>query len=511
MSGNCRECGNRAELNEDNLCQNCQLRANQQKILEWINDDFSLSIDHTKNLINPSDYDENGDILSFGVTNIENFEMIFQAIKNYMANHSQQFRLGDDTMNESPHLNDGDQPQWWSRPMLTADYQRIPGTNLITSILQGSNGRSRTRKIFHESGNSLHPSSFTEEQYEELKNLIPNSCKIRGCYMTYADPYEWGAMTVNTYTAINGICLYHQAMGETYNGGEETNNNNPSNQDNGGYNEEEVIEYNIKLIELRSKLEEEKEEIIFQGQEKLALLMSLEKENEVGVRENLDIINDENQPTLNLREKFEDPARHADNQQREIQNETQINSYKNWLARKKEAVKKLEVIINQINQQKPTNETPEPTQQSPKSEGEKKENPVAENNKKSNENIEELSHLSLTEAKSKAKEEINNLLERYGVKSSELDTKIWEGTESWEKYLKSLSDNEKVEKFVKKIKAFIIQQNNKNKQRLSKLSLEEVKQECKSQIKELLQKYSGVNPKSLDKKLWNNEENWEKY
>jgi len=34
MSGNCRECGNRAELNEDNLCQNCQLRANQQKILE---------------------------------------------------------------------------------------------------------------------------------------------------------------------------------------------------------------------------------------------------------------------------------------------------------------------------------------------------------------------------------------------------------------------------------------------------------------------------------------------
>jgi len=67
--------------------------------------------------------------------------------------------------------------------------------------------------------------------------------------------------------------------------------------------------------------------------------------------------------------------------------------------------------------------------------------------------------------------------------------------------LESLSDNEKVEKFVKKIKAFIIQKNNKNKQRLSKLSLEEVKQECKNQIKELLQKYSDINPEILDKKL----------
>ena len=67
--------------------------------------------------------------------------------------------------------------------------------------------------------------------------------------------------------------------------------------------------------------------------------------------------------------------------------------------------------------------------------------------------------------------------------------------------MESLSYNEKVEKFVKKIKVSIIQQNNKNKQRLSKLSLTEVKQECKNQMKELLQKYSGVNPKSLDKKL----------
>ena len=144
-------------------------------------------------------------------------------------------------------------------------------------------------------------------------------------------------MTVNSYTAINGICLYHQAMGETYNGGEETNNNNPSNQGNDGYNEEEVINYNVSLIGAREKLEEEKEEIIFQGQEKLALLMSLEKENEVGVRENLDIINNENQPTLNLREKVEDPTRHADNQQIENQNETQINNYKSWLVRKEEA------------------------------------------------------------------------------------------------------------------------------------------------------------------------------
>lgn len=51
------------------------------------------------------------------------------------------------------------------------------------------------------------------------------------------------------------------------------------------------------------------------------------------------------------------------------------------------------------------------------------------------------------------------------------------------------------------MKAAIIQQNNKNKQRLNKLSLTEVKQECKNQIKELLQKYSDLNPELLDKKL----------
>ena len=286
---------------------------------------------------------------------------------------------------------------------------------------------------------------------------------------------------------------------------------NQNNANNDQTSIDEIVNYNIMLIQLRSELVDKNDEIIYQGTEKLAILMSLQKDGETGVEENLVIINDENQPTLNLQEKFEDPASHADNQQREIQNEIQINNYKNWLARKEEAVKKLEAIINQVNQEKPTNETPGPTQKSPDFEKDKNENPIVENNKNSNENIEELSHLSLTEAKNKAKEEINNLLERYGVKPSELDTKIWEETKSWEKYLESLSDNEKIEKFVKKIKVFIIQQNNKNKQKLSKLSLEEMKQECKNQINELLQKYSDVNPESLDKKLWGNEESWEKY
>jgi len=187
-----------------------------------------------------------------------------------------------------------------------------------------------------------------------LKQLIPGACRVRGCCNEYPDPTSHDIQ----YSMAGDVCQFHSIYtdhrppffpGKTYNrtpGPDELreNQNNqsqndnlnneqytpPPQQDNNNlYNEEEVINYNVSLIGVREKLEEEKEEIIFQGQEKLALLMSLEKENEVGVRENLDIINDENQPTLNLREKFEDPVRHADNQQIEIQNETQINNYKN--------------------------------------------------------------------------------------------------------------------------------------------------------------------------------------
>ncbi|CAG8851811.1 10410_t:CDS:1, partial [Racocetra persica] len=83
---------------------------------------------------------------------------------------------------------------------------------------------------------------------------------------------------------------------------------------------------------------------------------------------------------------------------------------------------KLEAIINQTNQPKPTGETPQPERPKPNSPVDKPENPIVENNRESQENIEELSHLPLAEAKIKAKKEIETLFDRYGVQASQLDT-----------------------------------------------------------------------------------------
>ncbi|CAG8717140.1 10515_t:CDS:2, partial [Ambispora leptoticha] len=200
-------------------------RNEQEQLVARIEVNNHLSVDRTGNLINAVEYDENGNILCIGKNNIENWEQIFQTIRNYMANRPHQFRLGDNTQDESPHLNNG--------------------TNLITSLLTGSNGRTRTRKIFHQSGNSLHPAAFTEEQFEELKNLIPNSCKIRGCYTLFADPYPYGAMQPDTYTVTNNVCLYHRAMGETYNGDGHNNNPPPTTQ---------TIQFTIGTVEKNGDL-----------------------------------------------------------------------------------------------------------------------------------------------------------------------------------------------------------------------------------------------------------------
>jgi len=42
-----------------------------------------------------------------------------------------------------------------------------------------------------ESNNFIHPNNFTEEQYEELKKLLPNNvCKVRGCYNHHVNPHN---------------------------------------------------------------------------------------------------------------------------------------------------------------------------------------------------------------------------------------------------------------------------------------------------------------------------------
>ncbi|CAG8803172.1 25263_t:CDS:2, partial [Racocetra persica] len=119
------------------------------------------------------------------------------------------------------------------------------------------------------------------------------------------------------------------------------------------------------------------------------------------------------------------------------------------------ALAKLETIINQTNQPESTGETPQPEQPKPNPPVEKPKNPIVENNKESQENIDELSHLPLDEAKVKAKKEIETLFDRYG-------------------------------------------QNNKNNQRVANLPLDEAKQATQNEIQELLQKHQ-IELSRLDK------------
>ncbi|CAG8559489.1 9408_t:CDS:2 [Cetraspora pellucida] len=118
--------------------------------------------------------------------------------------------------------------------------------------------------------------------------------------------------------------------------------------------------------------------------------------------------------------------------------------------------------------------TPQPERRRPNSPVDKPENPIVENNKGSQENIEELSHLPLDEAKIKAKKEIETLFDRYGVQAYQLDTRL--------------------------IKIAIIQQNNKNNQRVANLPLDEAKQATQNEIQELLQKHQ-IELSRLDKSL----------
>src|ERR1044072_6001754 len=59
----------------------------------------------------------------------------------------------------------------------------------------------------------LHPNAFSKEQYEELKNLLPNdrACKVSGCYNNYC---RFGGDEAVDTKVTNGLCGYHQAQQE---------------------------------------------------------------------------------------------------------------------------------------------------------------------------------------------------------------------------------------------------------------------------------------------------------
>src|SRR4051794_1398688 len=51
----------------------------------------------------------------------------------------------------------------------------------------------------------IHPDALTGSQYEELKQLIPDACKIKGCNNNYSDPYAYDIR----FSTIRDVCNYH--------------------------------------------------------------------------------------------------------------------------------------------------------------------------------------------------------------------------------------------------------------------------------------------------------------
>jgi hypothetical protein len=228
-------------------------------------------------------------------------------------------------------------------------------------------------------------------------------------------------------------------------------------------------------------------------------------------KEQLKIINDNSKvhDLLDLKEKIKG---NAQNEATEKANQAKIEEFSKLIERKKAAILELEKIINQTSPSEPT----KPTEPSPNSnnntpsQSEETTNPVANNNENSSQNIQEIANSTLDESKQKWKTEIKELFARYGVKSSELASSLWENQTSWEQYLVSLSTSQSVSEFAKKMKVAIMKKSGENQQKLlsDEVSLETVHEQAKQQIQEIIQQYSGILEK-LDKSVWNREKDWQ--
>ncbi|RIA78669.1 hypothetical protein C1645_842691, partial [Glomus cerebriforme] len=125
-----------------------------------------------------------------------------------------------------------------------------------------------------------------------------------------------------------------------------------------------------------------------------------------------------------------------------------------------------------------TPQSPESPPTPPNPEQNKPTNPIVENNQKSEENIKDISQTaSLEEAKQKARQEINDLLDRYGqkaiteikellkkhpfIKSKDLSIK----GQKWEEKLNSLTSQQQILNLARQLRENIIQLDNQQKQK----------------------------------------------
>src|SRR5581483_4609127 len=180
-----------------------------------IEDGFSISISNYREIINPA----TAEIIPAGSDYIENFEEIFQAIKEYIRKHSIDFSLGEFVYDKihSDDLEGKRKRVWWS-PFI------LPSTCRVASELSGiykpDENRigkkvfaAKCRKIQHTSGNFIHPAALKREQYEELKKLLPDAttCKVEDCYNDFGFGHGYdGPPGVSGHEVSSGVCAFHR-------------------------------------------------------------------------------------------------------------------------------------------------------------------------------------------------------------------------------------------------------------------------------------------------------------
>jgi hypothetical protein len=263
---------------------------NKNQIIQFIkneaNNDTFLNIDNDGKIVALDEYSMPAFEFKKGQDiNEDEFHEIVEALKQYIRNNPQQFRL-DELVHENANWVSGEQdavrdwlPEnptspitpidiavatrpWWS-PIGTIRFRRkvasgggrvkLPDGQLVIVDL------ANCRKIKHSGSETfLHPNSFTAEQFEELKNLVSGHCRIKGCYNFYSfhNATHPGPFGQEGHEVAGDICAFHRVYPDYhYDIMEEfgLNNNAPPVPDNTAiqqYNNQ----INQKIVEFQDRI-----------------------------------------------------------------------------------------------------------------------------------------------------------------------------------------------------------------------------------------------------------------
>ncbi|WNE41231.1 MAG: hypothetical protein mread185_000688 [Mycoplasmataceae bacterium] len=177
----------------------------EQQIFDWIDNDFNINIDYSEHITNPDEDPEKGTINKSAI----NFENVFQKIENYVRENPNQFSLSVEKINAK--MARGVSRLWWNPLRNSMGDERIPTAAYETTSDETAVSMRKIEAIRINGVNRhLHPNSFSQEQFERLKNLLPNdkSCKEFGCYNNHC---RHQASEEEDTRVENGLCGYHRA------------------------------------------------------------------------------------------------------------------------------------------------------------------------------------------------------------------------------------------------------------------------------------------------------------